>query len=520
MRKLTIFTCLLVGAISCLWGNNFGPTALTYSVEATPFSTDLGNNFAYYHVNLDLGEFTRVAKGGNVNVSVEFQKGLELKETRFEKKPNGAIYYVSDFSTPAYKATVKDLSGNILLENTYGGIDETLEYGKERSYSESDLAEKWLNEKDQYLQRLEFQHLDFTDLEVDLIDILEKTPIVVPVKKKAQPKRPVKVKLPTRTPESSIISEEAELMKKEDGPIESSETKSIEKVDAPINVEAAQQEESVLKDPFGELKEPLSDESLAKDGKSAPSAPVDYEENAEKENRVDRMEKERRKKDEVKESITPVLSDRRNLVKLNLPNLAFGNLTLNYERLLSARNSVALNLGYIRPQKPISLVSDFIEADELNLGEFSGLTATLEYRIYGKKKGAGRGFYYAPYLRYATHKLGYQSDIDGNFANADIQLSAVGLGAQIGAQWLIKDRVVIDWGILGLAAQWYTFKSTFTAVDEEINFDEIRAELETDFEDSLISNEVEFTSDENSLQAKMPFLFGGIRAYLSVGYKF
>ncbi len=506
MRKLSIFTCLLVGALTSLWGNNFETPTLTYSVDATPFSTDLGNNFAYYHVNLDLGDFTRVANGGNVNVSIEFQKGLELAETRFEKKPNGAIYYVSDFSTPAYKATVKDLAGNILLENTYGGADKTLEYGKERSYSESDLAEKWLNEKDQYLQRLEFQHLDFTDLEVDLIDVLEETPIVSPVKTKAQPKRPVKVKLPTPSPETSISSEESDLMEKEE--------------EAPINVEAAQAEESVLKDPFGELSEPLADESLAKDGKSAPSAPVDYEEIAEKENKADRMEREQRKKEEVKESITPVLSDRRNLVKLNLPNLTFGNLTLNYERLLSARNSVALNLGYIRPQAPVSALSDFVDADEVEPGEFSGLTATLEYRIYGKKKGAGRGFYYAPYLRYANHKLGFQSDIEGNFANADTQLSAVGLGGQIGAQWLIKDRVVIDWGILGLAAQWYTFKSTFTAVGDEIDFDEIRAELETDIEDSLLTNKLEFTSDENSLQAKMPFLFGGARAYLSIGYKF
>jgi len=520
MRKLSIFTCLLVGALTTLWGDNFGPTALTYSVEATPFSTDYGNNFAYYHVNLDLDDFRRVTNGGNVNVSVEFQKGLELKDTHFEKKPNGALYYVTSFSTPAYKATVKDLAGNILLENKYGGFDKTLDFGKERSYSQSDLTEKWLNEKDQFLQRLEFQELDFTDLEVDLIDILEDTPIVTPVKSKTQSKQPVKVKTPTPTPEASTKSVETELMKKVATPTESVERESMEKEDAPINVEAARQEEAVMKDPFGELSEPLADESLAKAGKSAPSAPVDYEANAENENRADRMKEDRIRDEDTSESITPALSDRRNLVKLNLPNLTFGNLTLNYERLLSARNSVALNLGYIRPQKPISVVNDFVNADELEPGEFSGLTATLEYRIYGKKKGAGRGFYYAPYARYASHKLGFQSDIDGNFANADTQLSTVGLGAQIGAQWLIKDRIVIDWGILGLAAQWYTFKSTFTAVDEEINFDEIRAELETDINDSVLSNKLEFTNDENSLQAKMPFLFGGARAYLSIGYKF
>ena len=220
--------------------------------------------------------------------------------------------------------------------------------------------------------------------------------------------------------------------------------------------------------------------------------------------------------------LTPVISDRRNIVKLNLPNLAFGNITLNYERILSARNSVALNVGFIRPQQPIGVLNDAFNTDEtVSAPEFSGITATGEYRFYSRKKGAGRGFYFAPYARYANHKLVFNADIQDNFSNVATQLSAIGLGGQIGMQWLIKDRIAIDWGILGLAAQWYTSKTTFTSpLGEELNFDEIRADLEAEIEDSPLTNKLEFTSTENSLQAKMPFLFGGARTYLSVGYKF
>ena len=517
MRKLSLLTCLLVGVLANSWAMTTGISALTYSVEANSFPTDFGNNFSYYHVNLDLGEFTRVANNGKVKVTIDFQSGMEVKETRFEKKPNGAIYYVTDFVTPLYKATVTDLSGNILMENTYGGFDNMMEFGKERSYSESDLAQKWLNDKDQLLQRIEFQNLDFTDLENDLIQVLETTPIVIPEIQKAQPKRPDKVKLPSVDAGAPIESKAAETINDKGEIVEEGEGKTNEETS--INQAAAAEEEAILKDPFGELKQPLQDDELAKRGQTAPPAPKDYEANAQRA-KEKKSKKTKKSRTESEESITPALSDRQNIVKLNLPNLTFGNFTLNYERLLSARNSVALNLGYIRPQKPTDFLTDFVDADEVDPAEFSGVTATAEYRIYSKKKGAGRGFYLAPYARYANHKLTFNSDIDGNFTRAATQLSAVGLGGQIGIQWLIKDRIVVDWGILGLSATWYNFKSTFTAVEEEINFDEIRAELEAEIDDSILSNKLEFTSSENALEAKMPFLFGGARTYLSIGYKF
>lgn len=499
-----------MGAFCQLMANSTTGGSITYSVEAETYPTDFGNNFAYYHVNLDLDDLTRVAKNGLLKIAIDYQNGMEIKETRFEKKPNGAMYYVTDLTTPMYNATVTDPSGNILLQKSYGGFDKSIDYGRERSMSESDLATKWLNEKDQYLQRLEFQNLDFTDLEVDLIEILETSPIVVPVKTRAQPKKPEKVRLP-----EPIEEEEEEVTAK----IESAESKEMmdEMKGEPINEEAAATEEEVLQDPFGELNEPLA----AENNDPAPAAPVDYEESAEAENRK-ATKKDRKMKEEKVESLTPTLSDRRNLVKLNLPNLSLGNLTLNYERLLSDRNSASIHIGYIRPQKPFSALSSAFDVDDsVEPGEFSGLTATAEYRIYSKKKGAGRGFYVAPYVRYANHKLAFRTTIEDNFTNASTQLSAVGLGGQIGAQWLIKDRIVIDWGILGLAAQWYNFKSTFRAVDAEIDFDEIRADLEMEIEDIPgLSNKLEFSNDEDSLSAKMPFLFGGARAYLSVGYKF
>ena len=499
MRKLSLITYLWITALASLWASNTAPTSvITYSVEATPFATDFGNNFAYYHVNLDLGDLTRVAKDGKLQLIVDFRQGMEITETRFEQKPNGTIYYVTDLKTPVYNAIVKDLAGNILLDKTYGGEDRIIDYGRTLNLMESQLAEKWLNEKDQYLQRIEFQNLDFTDFEIDLIDLLETNPIVSPVKPKTTP-----------------ISQPSAATSRPNSTTEVSKGNS-----QPINEAAAAKEEEVLNDPFGELKEPLANDQTSGNNQAAPAAPIDYEASA-------KAEKEKEAKVATQpaqqpKSITPVISDYRNIVKLNLPNLAIGNITLNYERILSARNSVALNIGFIRPQQPFSLLNDAFNVDEtVSTPEFSGFTATGEYRFYSKKKGAGKGFYFAPYARYANHKLTFDTDIQDNFSNVSTQLSTVGLGGQIGLQWLIKDRIAIDWGIIGLAAQWYTSKTTFTSpLGEDINFDEIRADLEAEIEDSPLTNKLEFTNTENSLQAKMPFLFGGARTYLSVGYKF
>ena len=104
--------------------------------------------------------------------------------------------------------------------------------------------------------------------------------------------------------------------------------------------------------------------------------------------------------------------------------------------------------------------------------------------------------------------------------SANTALTTYGVGIQIGTQWVIKDRFVIDWGILGVSLQRYNLTSTFTAM-EDINFGEIQESIEADIEDNgLFRTAIEFTSGDDFLQANLPFLFGGLRSYLSVGIQF
>lgn len=104
-----------------------------------------------------------------------------------------------------------------------------------------------------------------------------------------------------------------------------------------------------------------------------------------------------------------------------------------------------------------------------------------ELRIYGKEKKALHGFYWGPYFHAMMYKLTTSTFPatfhDGNNVeySADvkeyIKLTCVGAGLQIGLQGMIKDRVCIDWTILGLGFNSVGLKGGIEATNTSANFD-------------------------------------------------
>ncbi|MBP6686866.1 MAG: hypothetical protein KA160_03325, partial [Lacibacter sp.] len=101
-----------------------------------------------------------------------------------------------------------------------------------------------------------------------------------------------------------------------------------------------------------------------------------------------------------------------NIVKVNLMALGLKNYSFQYERVLSKHVSVALGVRTM-PMNGLPLKSTIIDIvgeddpqitqtiNDLKVGNFA---ITPEVRFYLSKKGYGRGFYVAPYYRYATFK--------------------------------------------------------------------------------------------------------------------
>lgn len=145
-----------------------------------------------------------------------------------------------------------------------------------------------------------------------------------------------------------------------------------------------------------------------------------------------------------------------NIFKLNLSSLAFRNYYLTYERKLANKVSVSLGFRYMaKSTLPYaSNIQDAAGLPEINFNLFQmGNTAiTPEIRFYAHKNM--RGFYLAPYARYASFDLtipvSYTSS-SGSTLHADFigTITSFSGGLLLGTQHNIGKHMVIDIWIIG-----------------------------------------------------------------------
>ena len=137
----------------------------------------------------------------------------------------------------------------------------------------------------------------------------------------------------------------------------------------------------------------------------------------------------------------------KNVVKVNLFSLPIKNMNLNYERALTKFLSVEIGARYL-------LRTDLSRAFGKPGVKLSGWSVTPEFRFYLSKRGSPKGFYIGPYFRYRNYHITYETQIpmsNGALNGAHFRgyNNALMGGIQLGAQFLIKNRVSIDWWILG-----------------------------------------------------------------------
>jgi len=230
----------------------------------------------------------------------------------------------------------------------------------------------------------------------------------------------------------------------------------------------------------------------------------------------------------------PVTNEnRKNVVKLNL--VPFGlmavglsNFSMQYERALGNKISVCLGFSYMPSS---GLPSQYASSDLLKALKISGYSITPEFRFYLGKKGAPRGFYLAPYFKYASYSITtnykftrvdtvpgpppttvetpFDWAIKGNY-------SFIGGGLMMGVHYIIKNRVSIDWGILG--AHFGASKVSMS-VSDPANFgqfpDQVANDLEKELSDSYSSLPgkavVDVTKEGFTVDYKPPFS-GGVRS--------
>lgn len=159
------------------------------------------------------------------------------------------------------------------------------------------------------------------------------------------------------------------------------------------------------------------------------------------------------------QSDTETAEPGKNIIKLNLPALALKNFSVQYERAVGKRISIAATMRYM-PTGSVPLKSLIVDLaddaeterqlDNLNVGNFAVIP---EIRFYLGKKGVFRGFYLGPFASIATYNtdLLYEFDDAGKTKTIPLSgnVSSFTGGLMIGAQWKLSKRLFLDWWILG-----------------------------------------------------------------------
>ena len=224
----------------------------------------------------------------------------------------------------------------------------------------------------------------------------------------------------------------------------------------------------------------------------------------------------------------------KNIAKINLTSLAFTTFSVQYERLLPHKMSVALGIK-LRPSGSVPFKNSILnlasgdEEDE-DLTDFitstriGSFVITPEFRYYLSKE-SGRGFYVAPFLRYEQYNLSSSFSFTDMFDNRTAvpfkgSMKNFGVGLMIGSQFKIGNRFTLDWWILG---PYYSFSSKLDLKAEHLDLTPDDQKL---FKESLDGVDISWIKTEsevtaNSANLTMKGKFGGIRAFgLCFGVKF
>ena len=226
----------------------------------------------------------------------------------------------------------------------------------------------------------------------------------------------------------------------------------------------------------------------------------------------------------------------KNLIKLNVFALPLKNFSLQYERPIAKKISVAMGVRFM-PEGPPPLMSlakkiaktddlDDDISDQLENFRFGNFALTPEVRFYLGKE-ALRGFYIAPFARYATFKVSLPFDLETEDENNQVtteridmkgDLNTIAGGVLFGAQWKLSRMVYLDWHIVGphygTAKGNLSGKKNLTS-DEQ---DELRLFI-ADLED-LPLIKLESNVHASGAEVKVNGPWAGIRAGLSIGIRF
>ncbi|MCK5781726.1 MAG: hypothetical protein KAH10_04010 [Flavobacteriales bacterium] len=229
------------------------------------------------------------------------------------------------------------------------------------------------------------------------------------------------------------------------------------------------------------------------------------------------------------------LSDYKNTIRWNVtPMVLFGarNVNLGYERVISDKETVSINVGYLEIPE-LSNTSEQIEYVDGNKDR-GGFSIFVDYKRYignRNKRKAPEGIYWGAFSGIYNQKISnnYKTSFtaeDGTVfeGSADLKatINSYNLGLQLGYQFVFYDRFTVDLILIGPAASVYTgklsgkFEGNLDESQEFLDFIEKVYEKLPWLEDSIDGDELHLEGSTSNFA-----IFGSnFRYVVQIGYRF
>lgn len=213
-----------------------------------------------------------------------------------------------------------------------------------------------------------------------------------------------------------------------------------------------------------------------------------------------------------------------NSIKAGLSGSLLGDFNLAYERMLNSNQSLQIKVGYLNPVKSPFFTEKTITPEAYHfIQENGGMSVSFEYRFYISEKLSAEGFYIAPYLRYFNQIVDYEDEIESHVYSVNTKVNTVGMGAQLGYQWILGEMFTVDFHFLGIGVDYYMadLKYTIDPKPEGFDYSSVTPHIENVFSDFIyLKNRLKHEVNEDNHTSKLPFFFPGIRMGISLGIAF
>jgi hypothetical protein len=182
----------------------------------------------------------------------------------------------------------------------------------------------------------------------------------------------------------------------------------------------------------------------------------------------------------------------KNVIKFLPVNLYFNNISLEYERKFSPKNSFIVGVGIPSEKSFISKFSSNVDPNDFNHDLLRTTAIRAAFRHYSGLHTQAAGFYVSPYLKYQTYSVSGKRNESTNLGmpfSEDIKIdgSTVSAGLQFGAQLMIAKRVCIDFYFLGIEAGLATFDEKVTSSSSDPTVQNAMNQYAQDFKNDLPS---------------------------------